>query len=70
MANKTTQHGVKKIKNNKYLVMYNPQDSEDIDWILEPEQELLIRKYNLIKVEDIQKHQQQFGMQYVFKLIY
>jgi len=36
--------------------MYDPKDSKDIDWICAPVEELYIRKYGIIKVEDIEKH--------------
>lgn len=29
-----------------------------------------IRKYNIIKTQDILKHKQQFGMDYILKLVY
>ena len=35
-----------------------------------PDYQILISKHNIVKVEEIQKHYQQFGMDYVFKLVY
>lgn len=51
-----------------YINKYEPIKCQNIN--ITPEYRIDISKHNIVKVEEIQKHKQQFGMDYVFKLVY